>query len=184
MHGYDDARVGCWVLANPINHLLCSGIVGLSSRPVLLGSRSIVVAGISINRDDMIPMYRTARSLSVVRSCPQSSITNMSSIVLEHPAIGSITGKLRDGVAQFWGIQYATLNDRFALPEVVQYDKTGLEALDLGSVTSVLSGAPHTLLTSPGHRLSGLPPQWTGKWNISSSLSRNLHTLAPASSMA
>lgn len=70
MHGYDDARVGCWVLANPINHLLCSGIVGLSSRPVLLGSRIIVVAGISINRDDMIPMYRTARSLSVVRSCP------------------------------------------------------------------------------------------------------------------
>ena len=40
---------------------------------------------------------------------------------LQHPQIGNIQGRYNKGVIQYLGIQYASLKNRFADPEVVNY---------------------------------------------------------------
>jgi carboxylesterase type B len=35
---------------------------------------------------------------------------------LQHPTLGEITGTVKDGVVQFLGIKYATLENRLAVP--------------------------------------------------------------------
>lgn len=35
---------------------------------------------------------------------------------LQHPALGKITGVVKDGVVQYLGIKYATLENRLAAP--------------------------------------------------------------------
>lgn len=48
---------------------------------------------------------------------------DMSTVRLEHPTLGVFNGVQGDGVEQFFGIQYATLKDRFAEPVVrTEYD--------------------------------------------------------------
>ncbi|EME87303.1 uncharacterized protein MYCFIDRAFT_97582, partial [Pseudocercospora fijiensis CIRAD86] len=47
-------------------------------------------------------------------------------VELAHPDMGRIKGKTKLGVAQFQGIQFATLRNRFAPAELVKYDQTAL----------------------------------------------------------
>jgi hypothetical protein len=42
--------------------------------------------------------------------------------VLKHKDLGEICGVLGDNVARFLGVKYASLSDRFAKSEVVNYD--------------------------------------------------------------
>lgn len=42
--------------------------------------------------------------------------------VLKHKNIGEICGVLDNNVAKFLGVKYASLSDRFAKSEVVNYD--------------------------------------------------------------
>ena len=42
----------------------------------------------------------------------------MAAVTLHHPDLGSITGVQGDEVHQFFGIQFATLKDRLATPEL------------------------------------------------------------------
>ena len=43
--------------------------------------------------------------------------------ILNHPLIGKVQGKYNKGVVQYLGIEYASLEDRFADPEVVKYSE-------------------------------------------------------------
>jgi len=56
----------------------------------------------------------------------------MTSTSIQHPTIGNIAGAQGDGVVQFRGIRYATLQDRFAAAELARYDGSGLDATHLG----------------------------------------------------
>ncbi|KPM40140.1 hypothetical protein AK830_g6442 [Neonectria ditissima] len=49
-----------------------------------------------------------------------------------HPAIGQIVCKEVEGCTQFLGVKYATIADRFAPPELVQYDGGGIYAAKYG----------------------------------------------------
>lgn len=45
-------------------------------------------------------------------------------ISFSHPDIGELTGTQSDsGINRFLGVQYATIQDRFASPEMTRYDK-------------------------------------------------------------
>jgi len=43
---------------------------------------------------------------------------------IKHQKLGEIQGRQGDGVIQFLGIKYATLKDRFAGSELVEYSGT------------------------------------------------------------
>jgi hypothetical protein len=46
----------------------------------------------------------------------------MATNILNHPTIGSVIGNTdSEGVVQYLGLQYATLADRFAPPQLKQY---------------------------------------------------------------
>ncbi|USP76880.1 uncharacterized protein yc1106_04154 [Curvularia clavata] len=50
-----------------------------------------------------------------------------------HPALGRVQGNQRDGVAQFLGLKYASIKDRFAPPEVVDsYESGDIDATKFG----------------------------------------------------
>jgi hypothetical protein len=52
------------------------------------------------------------------------AITKMATTTLDHPLIGSITGKSDcEDVKRYLGLQYATLTDRFAPPKAKEYSK-------------------------------------------------------------
>jgi hypothetical protein len=52
----------------------------------------------------------------------RSSYTDMATSTLRHPAIGDVIGNAdSEGVVQYLGLQYATLADRFAPPQLKQY---------------------------------------------------------------
>lgn len=52
-----------------------------------------------------------------------------------HPALGQVQGTQRDGVAQFLGLKYASIKDRFAPPELVDsYGPENTDATKFGSV--------------------------------------------------
>ena len=55
---------------------------------------------------------------------------------IKHQKLGQIQGRLGDGVVQFLGIKYATLKDRFAGSELVEYDgaQSVIDATKLGRV--------------------------------------------------
>ncbi len=42
----------------------------------------------------------------------------MSTVTIQHPSIGEIVGRVGDGVHQFLGVQYATLENRLAESKV------------------------------------------------------------------
>jgi hypothetical protein len=44
---------------------------------------------------------------------------------LNHPLIGPIQGKYGKGVVQYLGLEYASLQNRFADPEVTEYPERG-----------------------------------------------------------
>lgn len=48
----------------------------------------------------------------------------------QHPDISPIEGVMSDGVFQFLGLQYATLDDRFAPPVLKEYVKTAEKVVD------------------------------------------------------
>ncbi|EKG10489.1 hypothetical protein MPH_12347, partial [Macrophomina phaseolina MS6] len=56
--------------------------------------------------------------------------------MIQHPNLGTVRGKAAEdssGVTQFLGVKYATLKDRFALPELVKGDPKGaVEAGEFG----------------------------------------------------
>ncbi|KAF5844230.1 hypothetical protein GGP41_002800 [Bipolaris sorokiniana] len=55
------------------------------------------------------------------------------SATLNHPALGEIKGNQRDGVAQFLGLKYASIKDRFAPPELVDnYGPDNTDATKFG----------------------------------------------------
>jgi carboxylesterase type B len=43
----------------------------------------------------------------------------MMSTTLEHDSLGELKGNTKDGVAEFLGLKYATLKDRFASAELL-----------------------------------------------------------------
>jgi carboxylesterase type B len=53
---------------------------------------------------------------------------------LKHRRLGQIQGKQGDGVVQFLGIKYATVKDRFAGSELVEYGsgESMIDATNLG----------------------------------------------------
>ena len=52
-----------------------------------------------------------------------------------HPTLGQVQGNQRDGVAQFLGLRYASIRDRFAPPELVDsYGSGDIDATKFGSV--------------------------------------------------
>lgn len=55
-------------------------------------------------------------------------------VQLLHPSLGEIKGKPTDKcVAQFLGLQYATIKDRYAPPELVKYNENQtIDATSLG----------------------------------------------------
>lgn len=62
------------------------------------------------------------------------AIINMSA-TLKHPALGEIKGNQRDGVAQFLGLKYASIKDRFAPPELAgSYGPGNTDATKFGYV--------------------------------------------------
>ena len=63
---------------------------------------------------------------------------------LQHPAIGSIKGKLfSPTVEEYLGIKYATLSDRFARGKLVESYPSPLDATSHGSVFSPLPNTFH-----------------------------------------
>lgn len=57
----------------------------------------------------------------------------MAAMSFTHPSIGKIKGKPREDVTQFLGLQYATLEDRFAQPVLKQYDgKARIDGTKIG----------------------------------------------------
>lgn len=40
---------------------------------------------------------------------------------IQHPSIGTVVGKAEDGTVQFLGVKYASLNDRFAEPQLLSH---------------------------------------------------------------
>lgn len=98
---------------------------------------------------------------------------------LHHAAIGQIQGKYGKGVVQYLGIKYASLEDRLAEPQVMEY--SGEEEIDAtrhGYVLStlltdslVLSVIPFDRLRNQGHPCWSPPnpPKW--RWGSSSSKS-------------
>lgn len=66
------------------------------------------------------------------------------SAILKHPALGEIKGNQRDGVAQFLGLKYASIKDRFAPPELADnYGSGNTDATKFGYV-------PHAFLLPIG----------------------------------
>lgn len=53
---------------------------------------------------------------------------------INHPLLGKIEGWVGDGVVQFRGVQYATLEDRFASPIVRENYDGSIDARSFGSV--------------------------------------------------
>jgi hypothetical protein len=51
-----------------------------------------------------------------------------STVTVKHPVIGNVVGKQNHETVQLLGVKYAHLQDRFAAPELVQYDGNGLTA--------------------------------------------------------
>ena len=50
----------------------------------------------------------------------------MATSTLHHPAIGNVIGNAdSEGVVQYLGVQYATLADRFAPPQLKQHSPDG-----------------------------------------------------------
>lgn len=57
----------------------------------------------------------------------------MAAMSFTHASIGEIKSKPRETVTQFLGLQYATLEDRFAPPVLKQYDgKAGIDGTKIG----------------------------------------------------
>lgn len=52
----------------------------------------------------------------------------------DHPIIGKVKGQASDGVIQFLGLKYATLQHWFDNAKLVQYDGSGLNATRHGFV--------------------------------------------------
>ena len=60
------------------------------------------------------------------------------SVTLEHTDLGVLKGLGVDGTVQFRGLQYATLQNRLAIPELVtSYGSSPRDATRYGSVTLV-----------------------------------------------
>lgn len=58
----------------------------------------------------------------------------------DHPIIGKIKGQASDGVIQFLGLKYATLQHWFDNAKLVQYDGSGLNATHHGCVILMFFG--------------------------------------------
>ncbi|EOA88727.1 hypothetical protein ACJQWK_06076 [Exserohilum turcicum] len=55
------------------------------------------------------------------------------SATLHHPQLGKVTGNQRDGVAQFLGLKYASVEDRFAAPQLLdKYAAGNIDATQFG----------------------------------------------------
>lgn len=58
------------------------------------------------------------------------------STTLQHPDLGKLKGLTGDGTVQFRGLKYATLEDRFAAPELcTEYDSEPTDATTYGQVS-------------------------------------------------
>lgn len=51
---------------------------------------------------------------------------------IQHPHLGSITGKQGDGVVEFLGLKYGSLRDRFAEASLVEDYGTSTNATSIG----------------------------------------------------
>jgi len=51
---------------------------------------------------------------------------------ISHPEIGKVQGKPGDGVTQFLGIQYGSVKDRLAAPELVERYSGVVDGTKLG----------------------------------------------------
>jgi hypothetical protein len=73
----------------------------------------------------------------------ENKASNMSAQI-KHQTLGEIQGRQGDGVIQFLGIKYASLKDRFAGSELVEYGETQgvIDGTQLGYVTFFESRAP------------------------------------------
>jgi len=58
----------------------------------------------------------------------------MSTTTLKHPEIGEIKGKVGDGVHQFLGVQYGTLENRFSESKVKSSYSSPVDATSHGYV--------------------------------------------------
>ncbi|EUC44269.1 hypothetical protein COCMIDRAFT_98770 [Bipolaris oryzae ATCC 44560] len=66
------------------------------------------------------------------------------SATLKHPVLGEIEGNQRDGVAQFLGLRYASIKDRFAPPELADnYGPGNTDATKFGPPTVAPAGSLH-----------------------------------------
>ncbi|XP_014554756.1 hypothetical protein COCVIDRAFT_104164 [Bipolaris victoriae FI3] len=66
------------------------------------------------------------------------------SATLKHPALGEIKGNQRDGVAQFLGLKYASIKDRFAPPELADsYGPGNTDATKFGPPPVSPAGSIH-----------------------------------------
>jgi len=61
---------------------------------------------------------------------------------LDHPTIGQVRGNRVGNVAQFLGIKFASLKDRFAAPALATYSGAGLDATSHGWVSLWLPNSP------------------------------------------
>lgn len=53
----------------------------------------------------------------------------------KHTSLGEVKGNVVDGTAQFLGLQYASLKDRFAPPQLVtDYGSKSIDATKYGQV--------------------------------------------------
>lgn len=54
---------------------------------------------------------------------------------IQHPDLGEVNGQTAEGVVQFLGLQYASLKDRFASPELrTDYTSKTVDATKFGQV--------------------------------------------------
>lgn len=57
---------------------------------------------------------------------------------LKHPDVGVVTGNVVNGTAQFLGLKYASLENRFAPPKVVtDYGSGEIDASKYGQVVQI-----------------------------------------------
>lgn len=56
------------------------------------------------------------------------------SAIIQHPLLGEVGGSVEEEVLQFRGIQYATLENRFASPVVREHYNGSIDARSFGLV--------------------------------------------------
>ena len=74
----------------------------------------------------------------------QENKASSMSAQIKHQTLGEIQGRQGNGVVQFLGIKYASLKDKFAGSELVEYGETQgvIDGTQLGYVTFFESRAP------------------------------------------